>query len=171
MVAAFAVGTLYAEYNEIDTAFPMSGPTDFIAGAGVTNVYTGLISGTGPAVVKGGGTVAFANANNTYTGGTIISNAVFRLDANGCAGSGAITAAVNKAHIFMNCANVPNDLYFAAGYSTAKTNLQPGECPAEGAIPLFSLVESVTVSGKVYFKGGTKYIPNRLSRMSWGQSP
>ena len=35
-------GTLRAEYNEIDTAFPMSGPTDFIAEAGVTNVYTGL---------------------------------------------------------------------------------------------------------------------------------
>ena len=72
-------GTLRAEYNEIDTAFPMSGPTDFIAGAGVTNVYTGLISGTGPAVIKGGGTVAFSNADNTYTGGTLISNAVFHL--------------------------------------------------------------------------------------------
>ena len=156
-------GTLRAAYNEIDTAFPMSGPTDFIAEAGVTNVYTGLISGTGPAVIKGGGTVAFANANNTYTGGTIISNAVFRLDTDGCAGSGAITAAVNSAHIFMNCTSVPNDLYFAQGYSTAKTNLQPGEYPEDNAIPLFSLVESVTVSGKVYFKGGTKYIPNRLS--------
>ena len=74
-------GTLRAAYNEIGTAFPMSGPTDFIAGAGVTNVYTGLISGTGPAVIKGGGTVAFSNPNNTYTGGTLVSNAVFRLDA------------------------------------------------------------------------------------------
>ena len=61
----------------------MTGQTDFIAEAGVTNVYTGLISGTGPAVVKGGGTVAFAHAHNTYTGGTRIENAVFRLDADG----------------------------------------------------------------------------------------
>ena len=38
-------GTLRAAYNEIDTAFPMTGPADFIAEAGVTNVYTGLISG------------------------------------------------------------------------------------------------------------------------------
>ena len=79
--AVFAFGTLRAEYNEIGTPFQMTGSTDFIAGAGVTNVYTGLISGTGPAVIKGGGTVAFSNANNTYTGGTIVSNAVFRLDA------------------------------------------------------------------------------------------
>ena len=156
-------GTLRAAYNEIGTAFPMTGLAEFIAGSGVTNVYTGLISGTGPAVIKGGGTVVFSNPGNTYSGGTLVSNAVFRLDANGCAGSGAITAAVSSAHIFMNCTIVPNDLYFAEGYSTSKTNLKPGEYPADKAIPLFSLVESATVSGKVYFKKTSRYIPNRLS--------
>ena len=96
-VAAFAVRAIHAEYNVIDTDFPMSGPTAFTAGAGVTNVYSGLISGTGPAIIGGGGTVVFSHADNTYTGGTTVNDAVFRLDADGCAGSGAITAAVLRA--------------------------------------------------------------------------
>ena len=114
--AAFAVSALRAEYNEIGTDFPMTGPTTFTAAAGVTNVYTGLISGTGPAIIEGGGTVAFSHANNTYTGGTTVNDAVFRLDADGCAGTGAITGAVNKAHVYFNCDVVPNNMYFAASY-------------------------------------------------------
>ena len=141
-------GTLRAEYNEIDTAFPMSGPTDFIAEAGVTNVYSGLISGTGPAVIKGGGTVAFSNADNTYTGGTLISNAVFRLDADGCAGTGAITGAVNSAHVFMNCANVPNDMVFMQTYSS-NTQLNPSGYPAAGQCFILPLQSAVTVKGLV----------------------
>ena len=46
----------------------------------------------------------------------MVSNAVFRLDADGCADGGAITAAVNTAHIYKNCANslcfviIPEDI-------------------------------------------------------------
>lgn len=145
------------------TNYTLSEPKKFSAAPGETNVYSGIISGSSYAIVEGGGTVVFSNSGNTYSGGTLVSNAVFRLDANGCAGSGAITAAVSSAHIFMNCTIVPNDLYFAEGYSTGKTDLKPGEYPADNAIPLFSLVESATVSGKVYFKKTSRYIPNRLS--------
>ena len=35
----------------------------------------------------------------------MVSNAVFRLDADGRADGGAITAAGDTAHIYMNCAN------------------------------------------------------------------
>ena len=154
-------GTLRAAYNEIDTAFPMTGPADFIAEAGVTNVYTGLISGTGPAVIKGGGTVAFSNPNNTYTGGTLISNAVFRLDADGCAGTGAITGAVNSAHVFMNCANVPNDMVFMQGYST-KTQLDPSGYPAAGQCFILPLQSDVTVKGHVKLNGAS-YLFNETS--------
>ena len=52
------------------------------------------------------------NPGNTYSGGTIVSNAVFRLDAVGSAGSGAITASVIQAHIFVNCSKLTNDCYF-----------------------------------------------------------
>jgi len=159
--AAFAVSTLRAEYNEISTDFPMTGSTDFIAEAGVTNVYTGLISGTGPAVIKGGGTVAFSNPNNTYTGGTLISNAVFRLDADGCAGSGAITGAVNKAHVFMNCANVPNDMVFLVGY-TSNTQLDPSAYPAAGQCCLLPLQSAVTIKGLVKL-GASSYLFNETS--------
>ena len=154
-------GTLRAAYNEIDTDFPMSGPTDFIAEAGVTNVYTGLISGTGPAVIKGGGTVAFSNADNTYTGGTLISNAVFRLDADGCAGTGAITGAVNSAHVFMNCANVPNDMVFMQAYSS-NTQLNPSGYPAAGQCCVLPLQSDVTVKGHVKLNGAS-YLFNETS--------
>jgi autotransporter-associated beta strand protein len=65
------------EYAENASAFEMTGPTIFTAGKGTTNVYSGVISGTGPAIIEGGGTVAFSNPGNTYSGGTIVSNAVF----------------------------------------------------------------------------------------------
>ena len=160
-VALALGGTLRAEYNEIGTAFPMSGPTDFIAEAGVTNVYTGLISGTGPAVIKGGGTVAFSNAGNTYTGGTIVSNAVFRLDADGCAGTGAITGAVNTAHVFMNCANVPNDMVFLGSY-TVKDQLNPSAYPSAGQCCVLPLQSDVTVKGHVKLNGAS-YLFNETS--------
>jgi len=158
-VAIAASASLTAFAAEDPENYTITGFKFFSASSGETNVYSGVLSGTGYAIVEGGGTVAFTNPNNTYSGGTLVSNAVFRLDADGCAGSGAITAAVNKAHIFMNCANVPNDLYFAAGYSTDKTDLKVGEYPPEKTYPLFPLVSSVTVSGKVYFNANSKYIP------------
>ena len=150
VIAAFAMGTIHAAYNEINTPFPMSGSTDFIAEAGVTNVYTGIISGNGPAVIKGGGTVVFSNENNTYSGGTLVSNAVFRLDADGCAGIAAITGAVNTAHIFLNCANVTNDIRFLAGYSS-KNLLAPEVYPDAGQYPLLPLQPAVTLFGEVSF--------------------
>ena len=159
-IAIIALAAAFAASGAVDpTNYTLNEPRKFSAAEGETNVYSGVISGSSYAIIEGGGTVAFSNAGNTYTGGTLISNAVFRLDADGCAGSGAITAAVNKAHIFMNCANVPNDLYFAEGYSTKATSLKTGEYPADNAIPLFPLVSSVTVSGTVYFNAETKYIP------------
>ena len=160
-VAIAASASLTAFGAEDPENYTITGFKFFSASPGETNVYSGVLSGTGYAIVEGGGTVAFSNPNNTYSGGTLVSNAVFRLDADGCAGSGAITAAVNKAHIFMNCANVPNNLYFAAGYnnSSPRTTMKTGEYPPDGDFPLFPLVSSVTVSGKVYFNKNSKYIP------------
>ncbi len=158
-IAVAVAASLTASGAEDPENYTISGFKFFSASPGETNVYSGVLSGTGYAIVEGGGTVAFSNPNNTYSGGTLVSNAVFRLDADGCAGSGAITAAVNTAHIFMNCANVPNNLYFAAGYSSDKTTLKIGEYPPANAIPLFPLVSSVTVSGTVYFNAAAKYIP------------
>ena len=134
--------------------YVLDGPTAFTAGPGVTNVYSGLISGTGPAIIEGGGTVAFSHANNTYTGGTTINDAVFRLDADGCAGSGAITGAVNTAHVFMNCANVPNDMVFMQAYST-KTQLDPSGYPAAGQCCILPLQPDVTVKGHVKLNGAS----------------
>ena len=146
--------------------YVLSGPTGFFAPAGETNVYSGLISGTGPAIIYGGGTVAFSHANNTYSGGTLVSNVVFRLDADGCAGTGAITAAVNTAHVFMNCANVPNSMRFLSAYSSYKSNLLKGEYPPEGTLPLYPIRTPVTVSGNVSFAASAKYVSGSSSYSS-----
>ena len=153
MAAVFAAGALRAEYNVIDTPtiITMDGPTLFTAtGPNVTNVWTGKITGTGPAIIEGGGTVAFANSANDYTGGTLVSNAVFRLDADGCAGSGAITGATSSAHVFVDCATVPNDLVFiGSGFCTSY--MAPNAYPAAQQNPLLPLRSAVTLEGLVTF--------------------
>jgi len=134
--------------------YVLDGQVTFSAAAGTTNVYSGLISGTGSAIISGGGTVAFSHPNNTYSGGTRVQDAVFRLDANGCAGLGAITAAVNTAHVYMNCSYVPNDMYFDASCTGDKddASLKPSDYPAAGTHPLYPLAQSVTVDGNVKFR-------------------
>ena len=153
LIAVVSADTLHAAYNVIDTpaVITMDGPTLFTAsGQDVTNVWTGKITGTGPAIIEGGGTVAFANSANDYTGGTLVSNAVFRLDADGCAGTGAITGAINTAHVFINCENVPNDLRFLSSpYNTSY--MKPGAYPASQQNLLFPLQSSVTIEGEVSF--------------------
>ena len=139
--------------------YVLAGPTLFYAPAGTTNVYSGLISGTGPAIIDGGGTVAFSHMNNTYSGGTLISNAVFRLDADGCAGLAAVTAAVNKAHVFMNCANVPNSFRFLQPYTANASDFWLGQHPAANALPIYPLISSgITVTGDVSFAGNVTYM-------------
>lgn len=157
-IAILALSAAFAANGAVDPdPYPMTGPTIFTAASGETNVYSGLISGTGPAIIEGGGTVVFSHANNTYTGGTLVSNAVFRLDANGCAGIAAITAAVNSAHIYMNCATVPNDMYFAANYTSDAASQTPYNYPNDNSHPLFALAESVLVSGNVFCLGTKQF--------------
>lgn len=154
--AFFASGAIYAD-NIDNQDYVLSGAMDFIAESGVTNVYAGRITGTGPVVIKGGGTVAFSNPENDYTGGTIVSNAVFRLDADGCAGSGAITGAVDTAHVYMNCANVPNDIYFCQNYTSDSAAQTPTDYPNANSHPLYPLAESVLVSGNIFSLGSGQF--------------
>ena len=153
MVIIVFAASIGAAWGSVDpNPYVMTEPTIFTAAAGTTNVYSGLISGTGPAIIEGGGTVAFSNPDNTYTGGTLVSNAVFRLDADGCAGTGAITGAISTAHIFMNCAVVPNDLImqFAAD---CQDYMSPGAYPAAKQNSILPLCPEVTVKGRVSFNG------------------
>ena len=157
-LALIAIAAAFAASGADDpTNYTLNEPKLFTAPSGVTNVYSGVISGTSYAIIEGGGTVAFSNPNNTYTGGTLVSNAVFRLDADGCAGSGAITAAVNTAHVYMNCANVPNDMYFCANYTTDYAEQKPTDYPNANSHPLFALAESVLVSGNVVCLGTGRF--------------
>lgn len=158
LMAAVATTAFAVDPSQDPAAdYELDGPTTFTAASGATVVYSGLISGTGPAVIKGGGTVAFSHANNTYSGGTLVSNAVFRLDADGCAGSAGITGAVNTAHVYMNCANVPNEMRFLGAYGSDAAGSTHTAYPSAGVRPLYPLAPTVTVGGKVSFLAGTSF--------------
>ncbi len=154
-IAMVAIAVSFAANGAEDPEnYTIIGSKIFNAPSGVTNIYSGIISGTGYAIIEGGGTVAFSHPNNTYSGGTIVSNAVFRLDADGCAGTGGITGAVDTAHVFIDCANVPNDLIFNKG-GWCTSVLAPGAYPAAQQYPLLPLRSGVTIEGKVSFGAST----------------
>ena len=154
-IAMVAIATSFAANGAEDPEnYTIIGSKIFNAPSGVTNIYSGIISGTGYAIIEGGGTVAFSHPNNTYSGGTIVSNAVFRLDADGCAGTGGITGAVDTAHVFIDCANVPNDLIFNKG-GWCTSVLASGAYPAAQQYPLLPLRSRVTIEGKVSFGAST----------------
>lgn len=158
LMAAVATTAFAVDPSQDPTAdYVLDGPTIFRAASGATVVYSGLISGTGPAIIAGGGTVAFSHANNTYSGGTLVSNAVFRLDADGCAGSAGITGAVNTAHVYMNCANVPNEMRFLGIYGADAASSTHTAYPKAGVRPLYPLASTVTVGGKVSFLEGSSF--------------
>ncbi len=151
-----ALAAAFAASGAVDpTNYTLNEPKIFTAAAGETNVYSGIISGTSYAIVEGGGTVAFSNANNTYTGGTLVSNAVFRLDADGCAGTGAITGAVARAHIFVNCSIVSNDIFIVA-HAGSSSALKPGAYPGNNQYMLFPMCD-VTFEGNVEFASYGRY--------------
>ena len=149
-IAIIALAAAFAASGAVDpTNYTLNEPKKFSAAEGETNVYSGVISGSSYAIIEGGGTVAFSKPNNTYTGGTIVSKAVFRLDADGCAGVATITAAVNTAHIFLNCDNVPNDMYFAASYFRSDKFNPAVAYPRNAEASLYPLKSGVVVSGNI----------------------
>ena len=66
-------------------------PYPVTVASGATTTISDKITGTGPLVVLGGGTVALSNGENDFTGGIIVSNGIVRADAAGCFGTGPIT--------------------------------------------------------------------------------
>lgn len=128
---ALAALVMFASVSaeEIATDFPLDGPTAFSAAPGETKIYTGKISGTGPVIIDAGdpsigrgGTVVFTNPENDYTGGTLISNAVFRVDADGAAGGDPISIVlgrqkvdgnwVNRGQLNVNCSSLANTINY-----------------------------------------------------------
>ena len=126
----------------------LDGPTEFFAAAGtVTNVGR-RITGTGPAIILGGGTVVFSNPKNDYRGGTVVSNAMLKLTANGAAGIDAVTNAHANAilrfegdcHLFANDFVCTVDMNGSRGY---------GACSIQ-----YPLGHDMRFTGDIRFIGG-----------------
>lgn len=81
---------------------------------GSTTTISDKITGTGPLVVLGGGTLALSNPDNDFTGGIIVSNGILQAEAEGCFGENTISLE-GIADIRQVCFNVakasfPNDI-------------------------------------------------------------
>ena len=85
MVAVMAVNAAVMAEIILTEPYPVT------VASGSTTTISEKITGTGPLVVLGGGTVALSNGENDFTGGIIVSNGVVRADAAGCFGTGPIT--------------------------------------------------------------------------------
>jgi fibronectin-binding autotransporter adhesin len=100
-------------------------PVTLVAGANNTSTtYSGLISGTGGALVKlGSGTLTLSNASNSFTGGiTVKAGTVSNTGGNSAYGTGTITlgdTASNPANVtltgFSTSAVIPNAIVLESG--------------------------------------------------------
>ena len=78
-------------YGAYAAAMVLSGPESINVPSGTTVTLSDPITGTGPLVLTGGGTLALSNGENDFTGGIIVSNGIVRADAAGSFGTGPIT--------------------------------------------------------------------------------
>ena len=85
MAAAMAANAAVMAEIVLTESYPVT------VASGATTTISDKITGTGPLVVLGGGTVALSNGENDFTGGIIVSNGIVRADAAGCFGTGPIT--------------------------------------------------------------------------------
>ncbi len=97
IIAAFGAFALIAEPNvaytentTVDAALPLDGEYIIDVASGVTVIYTGEISGTGPLRKTGAGTLVLNNGNNSFTAGVQITQGYVRADTAGCLGEGEI---------------------------------------------------------------------------------
>ena len=92
----------------------LSGPEPINVPSGTTVAISDRITGTGPLILTGGGTLALSNGENDFTGGIIVSNGVLRADAQGCFGENAITlegdATIRQVLLNATSATFPNDI-------------------------------------------------------------
>ena len=107
-IAASLAGAAFAEDLVLTEPYPVT------VASGATTTISDKITGTGPLVVLGGGTVALSNSGNDFTGGIIVSNGIVRADAAGSFGSGPISlegdATVRTVELNANKGNFVNSI-------------------------------------------------------------
>ncbi|MGN6554499.1 MAG: beta strand repeat-containing protein, partial [Verrucomicrobiota bacterium] len=73
-------------------ALAVSGNTLNIGGNNASTIYSGAITGNGGLIKSGSGTLTLSGAN-AYSGGTLVSNGVLKVDASGSIGTGDLSIA------------------------------------------------------------------------------
>ncbi len=82
----------------LTNAITLNSTTNTVNTNGQANTLSGLISGTGGIFLTNGGSVAFGNAGNTYTGGTSLNNATASIGNAAALGTGSIITVANTAN-------------------------------------------------------------------------
>ena len=135
-IAASLAGAAFAEDLVLTGAYPVT------VASGVTTTISDKITGTGPLVVLGGGTVVLNNGDNDFTGGIIVSNGIVRADAAGSLGSGPITlegdATLRQVQFNANNATFSNSI-------TLKDKTTSFDYPAVQALQSVTLKGTLTI--------------------------
>ena len=99
--------------------------TNVVVAAGETETWSGLVSGEGSVVKQGDGTLVFAHAENTFSGGVTIQAGGIEATASGAFGTGRLEATGSAAKIVFNAdkGSFPNDIHYAVGHTG--TDLAP----------------------------------------------
>ena len=118
--------------------------------------YSGKISGEGTAVIETGGNTAvcvFSNGENSYSGGTIISNAAWRVTENGATGTGKITIGLQASYFLVagNATVIANEIEVM---QSSNTSYQKGSIQ----MPLWHEVE---FTGGIRAHGVLAVMPTR----------
>ena len=134
-------------------------PYPVTVASGSTTTISEKITGTGPLVVLGGGTVALSNGENDFTGGVIVSNGIVRADAAGSLGSGPISleggATLRQVRFNANNATFNNSITLKDMTTTANN-------------PGILALKSVTLNGTIAIDPDTPGITDCYSLSSLG---
>ncbi|MFM6132411.1 MAG: beta strand repeat-containing protein, partial [Sphaerospermopsis kisseleviana] len=125
----------------------------FTAASGGLATFSGAISGLGSVTKTGEGTVTLSG-NNTYAGGTTLSNGVLRLDSTNAAGTGAITQTTNNSTLEVNTTGTVANQMSIFNIRTLQTVTLSGNKTLNNATYTVDSGTTTTESGVLSGSGG-----------------
>ena len=154
-IAASLAGAAFAEDLVLTEPYPVT------VASGATTTISDKITGTGPLVVLGGGTVVLNNSGNDFTGGIIVSNGIVRADAAGSFGTGPITLEGDAAL---------RQVQFNANNATFSNNITLKDTTTTANNPGILALKSVTLNGTIAIDPDTPGIADCYLFIQSGES-
>ena len=136
-------------------------PYPVTVASGSTTTISEKITGTGPLVVLGGGTVALSNGENDFTGGVIVSNGIVRADAAGSFGTGPITLESDAAL---------RQVRFNANNATFSNSITLKDTTTSAGNPGILALKSVTLNGTIAIDPDTPSVADCYFFIQSGES-